>query len=262
MADGNDGVGANLAVARFLNEALAGCRVDHQTVADGGFNKERCQSEAVFIGAGPRTELDPVHLNGVGADHLCGLQSFARCARMVGGSEFFVQARIMFHTHLDILAEAAGGKQHALRGTDVVNLTGLFTTETIVTASLHAQNGTGFGINDQFVNDRAKLHGNAVFLALLVHRDDEAGTGIVVHGVAARHGVTAVESHGLELHADLLEPVIVFHRTVGDVAGQIRVSQAAAGLDDVGKEKIGVVLDAGSLLHIGAGSSHCAAVDD
>ena len=261
MADGNDGVGANLTVAGFLNEALAGSRINHRAVTDSGFHKERSQTEAVFIGAGPRAELNPVHLDGVGTDHLSSLQSVARSTRMVGGAELLVQTRIVFHTHLDVLAEAAGGEQNTLGGAVVGNLAGLFTAEAIVFADLDAEH-SALVVNNEVIDDRAQLHGDAVFLALLVHRVDEAGTGVIGHGMATGYGVTAVEGDGLELNTDLLEPFVVFNGAVGDVACEFGVSQTAACLHDVLVEEIGIVLDTGSLLHVGTGSGHGAAVDD
>ena len=81
--------------------------------------------------------------------------------------------------------------------------------------------------------------------------------------MGALDGVTAVEGDGLELDADLVaEPIEVFDGFVGDAAGERRMSETAAGLDDVGEEQVGVVLDAFSLLHVGAGRGDGAAVDD
>ncbi len=75
--------------------------------------------------------------------------------------------------------------------------------------------------------------------------------------------MAAVVGHGLELDADLVaQPVEVFDGFIGDVAGEFRMSKTAAGLDDVGVEEVGRVLDAFGLLHVGAGSCNRAAVDD
>ena len=55
FAEGDDGVSTNFAVARFLNEALAGVRVDHGAVSDHRLHGERSKTEAVFVGRGPRS---------------------------------------------------------------------------------------------------------------------------------------------------------------------------------------------------------------
>ena len=196
MADGNNSVSTDLTVAGFLNEALSRGRVNHQTVTDSGFNKKRSQTEAIFIRAGPRAELDPVHLNRVGADHLSSLQSFARSTRMVGGAELFVQTRIVFHTHLDVLAEAAGSEQNTLGSAVVGNLAGFFAAETIVFANFDAEHCTVV-VDNEVINDRAQLHRDAVFLALFVHRDDETGTGVIGYGMATRHGVELGRGRGI-----------------------------------------------------------------
>ena len=262
VTHGDDGVGADLAVAGFLDEALGGDRIDHRTVAEGGFNEERSETEALFVGRGPRPHLDPVHLNGVGTDHLGFLNHFARGARMVRGVELFVEARVVRHAHLDVVREAARSEEDTLRGADVRDLAGLFTAVAIVDAGLDAEDAVVF-VNDDFVDDRAQTRFDAVFLELGEHRVDEAGAGVVRHGVGALDGVTAVEGDGLELDADLVaEPIEVFDGFVGDAAGERRMSETAAGLDDVGEEQVGVVLDAFGLLHVGAGRGDGAAVDD
>ena len=64
---GNNGISANFTVAGFFNEALAGCRVNHGAVADHRFHGKWGQTEAVFVGRSPGAQLDPVHVDGIGA---------------------------------------------------------------------------------------------------------------------------------------------------------------------------------------------------
>lgn len=262
MADRDDGVSANLAVAGFLDETLAGGRIDHRAVADGGFNEERRDAEALFVRRGPRAELNPVHLNRVGADFLSLLNRFAGCAGLVGRGEGSGEARVVGHAHLDILREAAGSEEHALRGSDVDDLAGLFLAERVAGAGLDAFDAA-LVVDDELLDLRAKLRLDADFLQAFEHRENEAGAGIAFNGVGALDGMAAVVGHGLELDADLVaQPVEVFDGFIGDVAGEFRVSKTAAGLDDVCVEEVGRVLDAFGLLHVGTGSCNRTAVDD
>ena len=80
--------------------------------------------------------------------------------------------------------------------------------------------------------------------------------------MATRHGVTAVEGHGFKFHTDFFEPFIIFNTAVCDMTSEFWMCQTAACLHDVLKEQIRIILDAGSFLHVGTGSSNSAAVDD
>ncbi len=71
-----------------------------------------------------------------------------------------------------------------------------------------------------------------------------------------------MQVYSLELDADLVaQPVVVLEAVVGDDPSELLVGETAAGAQDVAVEQICAVLDAGLLLHVGAGRRNGAAVD-
>ena len=181
---------------------------------------------------------------------------------MVRGGELVREARVLAHAVLDVLRETAGGDQHALRGAHVKDLAGILAAEAIALAGLDADDFL-LVVDDDFVDDEAKARLNAEFLELGEHRKNEAGAGVVRHGVRTLDGVAAVVGYGLELDADVVaQPLEVGDGFIGDAAGEGGMAEAAARLHDVRKEKVGGVLDAFLFLHVGAGGRDGAAVDD
>lgn len=164
------------------------CRIDHGPEADAGFNEERRNAEALFVGRGPGTELDPVHLDGVGADFLGFHDHFARGARMVRGGELVREARVLAHAVLDVLGEAAGGDEDALGGAHVDHLAGVLAAEAVARAGLDADHFL-LVVDDDLVDDEAQARLNAEFLELGEHRKDEARARVVRHGVGALDGM-------------------------------------------------------------------------
>ena len=75
--------------------------------------------------------------------------------------------------------------------------------------------------------------------------------------------MTAVVSDGFELDADFVtKPFIVGNGFVGDSSGKFFMGKTAAGFQNVGVKKIGIVFNTGLFLHISAGSCNGTAVDD
>lgn len=68
---------------------------------------------------------------------------------------------------------------------------------------------------------------------------------------------------GLKFHADLVaQPFVVRNGFIRNVARKLRVRKTAARLHDVAVKEVGVILDAGFFLHVGAGCGNGAAVND
>ena len=168
----------------------------------------------------------------------------------------------MAGTHLDVLAETAGGNQHTLSSADVDDSATVRAIETMIDAGLNTDD-PALIVDDQVIHDGSQLNLDAEFFAFCKHRIDESGAAVFHHGMTARNGVTAVVSDGFELDADFVtKPFIVGNGFVGDSSGKFFMGKTAAGFQNVGVKKIGIVFNTGLFLHIRSGCCDGAAVDD
>lgn len=74
---------------------------------------------------------------------------------MVGGAESVGQTRVMAGTHLNVLAETAGGDQHTLGRADVDDSAAVRTIEAMIDAGLNADDAA-FIVDDQVIDDGAE----------------------------------------------------------------------------------------------------------
>ena len=168
----------------------------------------------------------------------------------------------MTGAHLDVLAEAAGSNQHTFGCANVDNFSTFGTIEAMVDAGFNTDDAALI-VDDQVIHNRSQLNFDAEFLAFCEHRIDETGAGVFHHSVAAGNRVTAVISDGFELDTDFVtKPLVVGDGFVCNSSGELFMSETAAGFQNVGVEKIGIVFDTGFFLHICSGSCDGTPVDD
>ena len=141
VARGDDRVGANLAVAGFVHEALAGLRIDHEAVAHDRFNDLGRDAEARLVGRGPGAELNPVHLDFNCAGAVRCEKRVACGARLVRAFELRAEARIVDRAKPHVLAEAAARKDDALLGAVESLLAAAFLREAVAFFDFSAEHG-------------------------------------------------------------------------------------------------------------------------
>ena len=103
----------------------------------------------------------------------------------------------------------------------------------MVDAGFNADNAA-FIVNDQIINNSAKLDLDAEFLALGKHRVDESGAGVFLDCMTAGYRVTAMVSNGFEVYANFIaEPFIVGNGFVSDSACKVCMSDTAARFQNI-----------------------------
>ena len=122
MAEKDDGVGPLLPVSRFLEKTLSFGGIDHGSIADESFTKERNVAETLFVRARPRAKLYPVHLEIHGAGHTCGQQCLTCCAGLVGRVEFIGEAGILDLAQSKVSRKTARCQDDGLPGLDIGGL--------------------------------------------------------------------------------------------------------------------------------------------
>ena len=249
MSRRDDRVGADLAVAGFVHEALPGFRINHEAVAHDRFDDLRSNAEALFVGRGPGTELNPVHLNVGRTDALRRHQGVARGAGLVRRFELRPETRVVEFAQFHVLREAAAREDEALLHADAHVLAALFIREFVALRDHGARDAAV--LNDDVDQARAVLNLYAEALGLFDEGLDELrAVALLIRG-AAGHRVTAVEGEAVELHADhVAHPFVGGKRVVGDDPGELFVHEAAARLQHVAVELVGRVLHARGLLQV------------
>ena len=217
-----DGVGADLAVCKLVDETLA-LRVDPQAVfSRSGLRERPADAHALFLRVGPRTALDPVVLDLGVADVVGFTPEFARGARLVRRAELVRELRVVHLAELDVGREAAVAENDTLPGGDELHLAGVFLREAIA------------------FSDFETYH------AALVVADDVFDVG------------TQADFNAEFLH----RPFIVGEGMFGEDANLRGVVEVGAGNEDVLSEQVDGVLDAVLELLRAARGGQNAAIDD
>ena len=260
MSRRDDRVGADLAVAGFVHEALPGFRIDHEAVAHDRLDDLGRHAEALFVGRGPGSELNPVHLNVGRADALRRHQGVARGAGLVRRFKLRPEARVVKLAKFHVLREAAARQDEALLHAHAHVLPALFVRELVAFRDHGARDAAVF--NDDVNEARAVLNLDAEALGLFNERLHELGAVTLHVGRASRHRVAAVEGEAVELHADhVADPFVGRKGVVRHHAGEFLVHEAAARLQHVAVELIGRVLDARGLLQVASRRGDAAAAE-
>lgn len=172
--EAEDGVGAGLAVGKFVAEALAGAHVDHDAHREAGDRVELAhETEALFVGRGPGAELDLVDLDRGAADGEHLEHAFAGGAHVVRGVEALVKRRILLHAEPEVAREAARGHDHALARGVGLKHAGLLLRELVAFADLEADDAA-FGVADEFLHLGVEVHVDAVLAAAVGERARDA----------------------------------------------------------------------------------------
>ena len=259
-----DGVGADLAVCKLVDETLA-LRVDPQAVfSRSGLRERPADAHALFLRVGPRTALDPVVLDLGAADVVGFTPEFARGARLVRRAELVRELRVVHLAELDVGREAAVAENDALPGGDELHLAGVFLREAIAFSDFETDHAALVVADDVFdVGTQADF--NAEFLALVEFLAHDARTGAVLREDIARNGVAAFLTDRVEVVFDaefLHRPFIVGEGMFGEDANLRGVVEVGAGNEDVLSEQVDGVLDAVLELLRAARGGQNAAIDD
>ena len=193
VADCQNGVGSDLPIAGFIDKAFAGFRVNHETVADRGFDKLRADPETFFIWARPRTQLNPIHQTSAGSHALRGLKTFTRRCRAVCRIQSSRKARVVHRAHLHILRKTAGGEYDTAFNTNELGFSRLFLGELIVGPDLNANDCTVV-IGNKVEELRAQTHRNLQCGELREHRADDVGSGAVHKAAGACDRMAALKA--------------------------------------------------------------------
>ena len=260
----HNGVGTDLAVGKFIHEALAGGRNPQAVFSGTGLREGPADTHALFLGVVPRRALNPVVLDLSAANAARFSPEFSGSAGLVRGVEVCGKFRILHRAVGNVTGEAAVAEHNTLLCADKLHAAGTGLREAVALADLQAKNSTLF-ITDDVFNVGAGFDLDAKLCNLFEFLGNDAGARTVLRGDITRNAVAAflTDCIGVVFNAQFLHgPFVVGQGRVGNQLHLFGVIHVKAGNEHVIGKEFRRILNAVLELLGAAGSGQNTAVNN